>query len=169
MESRSKNILLINNDYSIGIFFVNKFILGYFKYRHKMKKIVFVILVILTAFQTVGFSQTKKDRREMKSDTIAADSLEHRLIILDPAFESWFATQPDKNFYSNSYYAQRNQLFVQEWNRRYMTSNNKDLYDNYIEYDPKIDYGIDINYKLYYYFKYFEHKYHLKLLGFDQE
>jgi hypothetical protein len=134
-----------------------------------MKKLVFVILVIMTAFQTVGISQTKKDMREVKSDTIAADSLEHRLIILDPGFESWFATQPDKNFYSNSYYAQRNQLFVQEWNRRYMTSTNKDLYDNYIEYDPNIDYGIDINYKLYYYFKYFEHKYHLKLLGFDQE
>ncbi len=135
---------------------------------YKMKKTVFVILVILVIFQTVGFSQKKKERVVAKADTVLADSLEYRLIIMDPGFDSWLATQPFKDFYSNDYYAQKNRLYVTEWNLRYVTSLNKDLYDNYIDYNPTTDYGIDINYKLYYYFRYFEETNHLKLLGYGR-
>ena len=130
-----------------------------------MKKSVFIILVILTAIQTDGFSQKKMERERIKADTLAVDSLEYRLIILDPGFETWLATKPAKEFYSNEYYAQKNRLYVIEWNQRYMNSRYKGLYDTYIDYDLNTDYGLDINYKLYYYFKYFEETNHVKLLN----
>jgi hypothetical protein len=49
-----------------------------------------------------------------------------------------------------------------------MMANNDGLYENYIEYNPRIDYGIDINYKLYYFFKYFEETNHISLLNFNR-
>jgi hypothetical protein len=131
-----------------------------------MKKTVYLILVVLVAMQTVGFSQKKNDKVTIKAETKSADSLEYRLIILDPGFETWLAGKPAMNFYSNDYYRQKNRFYVTEWNLRYRTANYNGLYDNYIDYDPNIDYGIEINYRLYYYFRYFEEMNHVKLLNF---
>jgi Family of unknown function (DUF6146) len=132
-----------------------------------MKKTVFLMLAFLVAIQTVGFSQKKKQRGGIKADTISVDSLEYRLIILDPGFETWLFSKPPESFYSNDYYAQKNRFYVTEWNQRYMSDKNG-LYDNYIDYKPGIDYGIDLNYKLYYYFRYFEEKNNVHLLNFDR-
>ena len=33
------------------------------------------------------------------------------------------------------------------------------IYENEINYDSNTDYGLDVNYKLYNYFKFVEHKY----------
>ncbi len=42
-------------------------------------------------------------------------------------------------------------------------SSNQGEYDSYIDYNPNIDYGLDLNYKLYYYFRYFEEKHGIRL------
>jgi hypothetical protein len=131
-----------------------------------MKKSVFLLLAILAGAQTVGFSQATKGRDSLKNDTISVDSVEYQLIIMDPAFDTWLAAKPSKNIYSNNYYVQKNRLYVNEWNLRYTSENSNGLYDNYIDYNPDADYGIDINYRLYYYFKYFEETNHLRLLPF---
>jgi hypothetical protein len=128
-----------------------------------MKKTVLIIIAILMAICTDGLSQNKKDRIKVKSDTIAVDSVEYELIILDSGFEIWLATKPSKEFYSKEYYEQKNRLYVSEWNQRYLTSGNKGLYESYIDYDFTIDYGVDLNYKLYYYFRYFEETNKIKL------
>jgi hypothetical protein len=122
----------------------------------------------MAAIQTVGFSQTKNVREALKNETISVDSVEYCLIIIDSGFDTWLATKPSKNFYSNNYYIQKNRFYVDEWNLRYSTENNNGLYDNYIDYNPDADYGIDINYRLYYYFKYFEEINHVKLVPFSR-
>jgi hypothetical protein len=128
-----------------------------------MKKIVFIILVIYSASQATLSGQTK-DLKKVKPDTTSVDSLEHRLIILDPGFDAWLASKPPKEYYSKEYYALKNRLYVTEWNSRYMTSRNHDLYQTYIDYDYNTDYGLDINYRLYYYFRYFEEVNRVRLL-----
>jgi hypothetical protein len=133
-----------------------------------MKKTFFILLVILVESQTVGLCQKKNSRESLKADTVSADSVEYRLIITDPGFDFWLATKPPRDFYSNDFYAQKNRFYVAEWNLRYSALQNKDLYDNYIDYKPFTDYGIDINYRLYYYFRYFEETNHIKLLNFDR-
>jgi hypothetical protein len=128
-----------------------------------MKKTVFIIMVILVSIHIDGFSQERNDRYKAKTDTVAIDSLEYKIIVLDPGFEAWLATKPSKEFYSKEYYEQKNRLYVSEWNQRYMNSRNNGLYETYIDYNYNVDYGLDINYKLYYYFKYFEDTNKVKL------
>jgi hypothetical protein len=130
-----------------------------------MKRTVYIIIIILIAFQTSGFSQKKRDRDKVKQDTVSVDSLEYKLIVFDPGFDSWLSTRPSKNFYSNEYYAKKNWMYVMEWNQRYMTERRSSLYSNFIDYNPRTDYGIDLNYRLYYYFKYFEETNRVRLLN----
>jgi hypothetical protein len=129
-----------------------------------MKKTVFLLHVFLVTFPAIAFCQKSKGELKLKADTIDSDSVEYRLIILDPGFDTWLAGKPAMNFYSNDYYWLKNRLYVSEWNLRFRTSSDNTLYDNYIDYDPFIDYGIDINYRLYYFFRYFEETNHIQLL-----
>ena len=133
-----------------------------------MKKSGFIILVILVAFQTDGFSQKKRERHKVKADTVSVDSLEYKLIVLDPGFDAWLATKPSNEFYSKEYYERRNQLYVNEWNSRYMTLRQSNLYETYIDYNPGVDYGLDLNYRLYYYFRYFEETNRVRLLNWGR-
>jgi hypothetical protein len=130
-----------------------------------MKKSFKLILIFLIAFQIVGYGQKRNTERKEKADTLKVDSLQYELVILDPGFDSWLATQPPRDFYSNDYYASKNRLYVSEWNQRYMTSRRKDLYESYIDYNPNVNYDIDLNYRLYYYFRYFEEMNHVKLIN----
>ena len=127
-----------------------------------MTKTLFILLVVLVAIRTDGFSQ-KKDRYKVRVDTITVDSLEYELIVLDPGFESWLATRPSKEFYSKEYYELKNHQYVSEWNNRYLAARNNGLYETYIDYNSNTDYGLDLNYKLYYYFKFFEETNKIKL------
>jgi hypothetical protein len=122
-----------------------------------MKKTVyFIIIILMTIIHIDIYSQNKRDNSKVKSDTVSVDSLEHKLIINDHGFETWLITQPPMNFYSKSYYEQRNRLYVSEWNQRYMSNRGRGRYETYIDYDYSIDYGLEMNYKLYNYFRYFE-------------
>ncbi len=121
-----------------------------------MKKKVFMIMFLLSLIYINGYSQKQKENSRLKADTVSVDSLEYKLIILDPGFDSWLATQLPENFYSKEYYEYWNRLCVTEWNQRYLTDHGSILYDSYIDYNDRVDYGLDLNYRLYYYFKYFE-------------
>jgi hypothetical protein len=134
-----------------------------------MKQSFIVILVLLLTGQTAALGQNSKNKAAAKADTITVDSLEHRIIIMDPGFDFWLATQPSKEFYSKQYYEFKNRLYVAEWNHRYTTGQDGAIYDNLIDYNIRIDYGIDINYKLYYYFKYFEHTTGITLLNTSKD
>jgi len=134
-----------------------------------MKEAFVVILVLLFTATTDNFGQDSKRRAVVKTDTVAVDSLEHRLIVLDPGFDSWLATQPSREFYSQGYYETRNRLYVAEWNHRYITGQDKGIYENLIDYNTRLDYGLDINYRLYYYFRFFEHTTGIKLLNTSRD
>jgi hypothetical protein len=131
-----------------------------------MKKSIFIGLVILVAFQLNGYSQKNKNQARVMPDTIKIDSVEYELIVLDPGFDSWLATKPPENYYSKDFYELKNNLYVTEWNYRYDSPQKfGSLYDSRIDYDPFIDYGLDLNYRLYYYFLFFEESNHVKLLA----
>ncbi len=135
---------------------------------HVMKRLMLIIIAffLLIAPDVYGQKGNKKVERS-KVDTLSLvnDSLEYELIIIDPGFESWLAGKPSMNYLSDSYYRSKNNLYVIEWNNRYLSPHRYGLiYENYIEYDPRVDYGIELNYKLYYYFKYFEEKHNVVLI-----
>ena len=93
---------------------------------------------------------------------IANDSLEYEIIIIEPGFNLFINTyaQP-RGYYSQQYLETKNKMLVTEYNQRVRQPNNYDpnLYINEINYDPRIDYGYEVNYLLYNYFVYFSNQY----------
>ena len=139
-----------------------------------MKNLV-LILVLVVSF--IGCNSTSKtansnnDITQKSQDTvrIANDSIEYEIIIIEPGFNSWLETRAKpKGFYSLSYLETRNQFFIMEWNNRVNQPNryNPSLYEMRIDYSPHIDYGYDVNYKLYNYFIYFQLHYRQQLSSF---
>ncbi|MFN8241122.1 MAG: DUF6146 family protein [Bacteroidales bacterium] len=130
-----------------------------------MKKSIFFLIVCFFAVTVTASGQRERRAAKVSPDTLKADSVSYELVVFDIGFDSWLATKPPANYYTQKYYEVWNQQYVKEWN--YRTDHPIKygiLYDMKIEYDPFTDYGLDLNYKLYYYFKFFEEKNKVKLL-----
>lgn len=119
-----------------------------------MKKLMLLLIVILVAsVQTYG----QQDTLRFEPAGEASDSVEYELIVMDPGYESYLAMQPSMEFYSKHYYENWNMRYVREWNYRHSQPlRYGDMYQTYIDYRPNIDYGLELNYKLYHYFRFFE-------------
>ena len=90
----------------------------------------------------------------------------YEITIIEPGFHTWLLSiaRPE-GYYSQSFLEHRNALMVSTWNQRVMQPGryNPNLYEMQINYDPQIDYGYEVNYKLYNYFIYFQRKYNQRL------
>ena len=97
--------------------------------------------------------------------TIENEELEYEIIILEIGFNQWLVTQPPMNYWSLNVLEQRNRAYVFEWNQRAAnpTAWNPNLYNQFIDYEPTIRYGLEVNYMLYMYFEFFQQKYRQRL------
>ncbi|WP_320019590.1 DUF6146 family protein [Labilibaculum manganireducens] len=124
-----------------------------------MKKIICLLFILSIVYGCSTYSafKTPVPVQGNENKIAVTDSVEYELLILDTGFESWFATRNMMaTAHTNNYYKNWNQIYVLEWNQQYMQRNPR--IDNYIEYDPLEDYGLEINYKLYNYFQFVEEK-----------
>ena len=96
---------------------------------------------------------------------ITKNEEEYELIVLDPGFDSWFITtwSPAKDR-SVSYYSYWNQRYVTAWNYKATRPLTSKYFENLIFYDPTVDYGIELERKLYYYFRYVDTKLGIPIL-----
>jgi len=97
---------------------------------------------------------------------ISDDETEYEIIIIEPGFYTWLnSIARPEGYYSQSFLENRNIIMVTTWNQRVLQPNrfNPNLYEMQINYDPSIDYGYEVNYKLYNYFIYFQRKYNQRL------
>jgi len=100
---------------------------------------------------------------------IANDKLEYEIVIIEPGFNFWLqSVAKPEGYYPQDFLESRNRLYVVEWNIRVLNPQryNPNLYELQIDYQPNIDYGYEVNYKLYYYFIYFQLQYKQRLTGF---
>lgn len=117
----------------------------------------------------IEISETEKmafEKKEGDTVTIADDSTEYEIIIIDPGFNFWLqSVAKPRQYYSQTFLENRNRLYVMEWNQRVLQPfrYSPNLYELRIDYDPNIDYGYEVNYKLYNYFIYFQRKYNQRL------
>lgn len=113
----------------------------------------------------------EKQKAQKITDTVAmqSDDGDYEIIIIEPGFNAWLqSTARQPGFYSQSFLESRNRLFVQEYNLRVMQPQryNPNLYELRIDYQSNINYGYDLNYKLYNYFIYFQIQYKQQLSSF---
>ncbi|GFD75607.1 hypothetical protein KUL156_59330 [Alteromonas sp. KUL156] len=97
---------------------------------------------------------------------IANDSLEYEIIIIDPGFTTYLnSIAKPEGFYSQQYLENKNRLYVNTWNYRARNplQFNSNIYENVIDYSPHVDYGYEVNYKLFNYFEFAQRKYRMNL------
>lgn len=115
----------------------------------------------ITEDEKAVFEQQKEDTVE-----IGAAESNYEIIIIEPGFQTWLqAIAKPEGYYTQSFLENRNRLYVINWNQRVLDPQryNPLLYELQINYDPLIDYGYEVNYKLYNYFIYFQRKYNQRL------
>lgn len=137
-----------------------------------MKNLVYVFLIAGILIFSCGTPKktvtTAKDQQE-KPVRIANDSLEYEIIIMDIGFNNYLnSIAKPMSFYSQEYLETRNRIYVTEWNMRAANSLQYDpsIYENIIDYQPHINYGLEVNYKLFNYFQFAQRKYKMRLGSF---
>jgi len=136
---------------------------------NKKSKFYTVLLAVLI-IGCAGTTNTKKDIVNTTGNTsdtlrIANDSLEYEILIVEPGFNSWLATQPPRGFYGQVWLENRNIMNVTQYNNRVLNPSkfNPSIYIQQIDYQRNIDYGYEVNYLLYNWFEFFEQRYKQKL------
>ena len=124
---------------------------------------LFLSILACTTHKTTVAASEPKDPKSVaaKSDTvrIANDSLEYEIVIIDPGFSNWFATNGrPRGFYTQAYLEGHNIPWVTEWNIRARSpiGRQADLYQMQIDYSPGTNYGYEVNYMLFNYLTYFQ-------------
>ena len=146
----------------------------YIPMRTLLAAIVFISILAGACHSSKTGTQT--DGKSTSQDTLTGtatldtikmenDELEYEIIILEIGFNQWLVTQPPMNYWSLNVLQQRNRAYVFEWNQRAAnpTAWNPNLYNQFIDYEPTINYGLEVNYLLYMYFEFFQQKYRQRL------
>jgi hypothetical protein len=139
--------------------------------KNVMKYLLTILVIIVSFYSCDSSKSAMKGDSETKitNDTIriANDSLEYEILIIEPGFDVWLATQPPKGYYGITFLESRNRNYVMEYNNRVRNPQRYStiLYPQEINYDIGTHYGLEVNYLLYNYFIYFEQKYKQKFIG----
>lgn len=136
-----------------------------------MKTTFYIILVLAaligcSSYEGTGTGSSIASKATI-NDTlrIANDSLAYEIIIIEPGFNGWLATQPPRGYYAQSTMEISNHFKVTNYNLRVNNSLQYDpsLYLLQIDYKRNIDYGYEVNYLLFNYFLFFEQRYNQSL------
>ncbi len=135
-----------------------------------MRYLFYFILVLIVGYSCDSSKRistsNEMESNVVKNDTvrIANDELEYEILIIEPGFNQWLVSQPPMGYYGLTFLENRNAFYVLEYNRRVRSiDRSRELYPQEINYDPGTKYGLEVNYLLYNYFKYFEQTYNQKL------
>jgi hypothetical protein len=131
-------------------------------------KYILSALILGAILWSCGSSPIKKSTEKEEPVVISNDSLEYEIIIIDVGFNYYLnAVAQPRGYYSQKYLENQNRIMVANWNFRVGNPQqyNPNLYWNSIEYFPNIDYGYEVNYKLFNYFIFAQQKYKINLRG----
>lgn len=127
--------------------------------------ILAVILLISSCGTPNKINKTSSQNNLEDAVVIENDSLEYQIIIYDNRFDLYLRTiARPQNFYSQDFYENKNVRYIAEWNYRAQNPLKfGDFYGGLIEYNQHIDYGLEVNYKLYNYFQFIRKEYGIRL------
>jgi hypothetical protein len=120
---------------------------------------VFLILFWLLSVQLMAqFQNATIDTLRLAPIEAVGDSAAYELMIFEPGFESWFnrVNRPEW-YYSESYLESWNQKLANQWNALlHQPRRSSCMPTTYLDYDWRISYGLTLNYRLFYYFRYMQ-------------
>ncbi len=135
-----------------------------------MKNIFYLVICVSILFYSCGSTNKTVAQQGVKEEPvrIANDSLEYEIMILDIGFNSFLTSARPESFYTQSNLELKNRIYVLDWNSRARNPSKYDpsIYENIIDYQVNIDYGMEVNYKLYMYFQFAQTKYRTRLSSF---
>ena len=112
------------------------------------------IILLIVACSTQKGLVTVKSNNE---GSIVEDSLEYELVTFDGKFETWYQMHNSPSMYrSQQYYENWNRQYVSAWNYNAMTGRRNSFFEPIVGYESTVDYGFELNHKLFYYFQYVE-------------
>lgn len=130
-----------------------------------MKRLMFGIGVLIL----IAACSTQKGVVKVKTnvdDNAVVDSVEYELETFDSKFEAWYVMHKSPALYhSKSYYENWNRQYVVAWNIKSTNPWKNSFFEPIIGYDPTVDYGFDLNHKLFYYFQYVEHVLKIQIMS----
>jgi hypothetical protein len=146
-NARKSGLRLIHYPHGLVIYFIKGLSL-------------FVFVIIASSGFSMAFEPYVNPPDTLKFEPVdeSKDSVEYELIIFDPAFDSWFfKNRRPIDFFEQSYLESWNSQLVPQWNGAIVSTRNRDCMPaTYLDYRPEIDYGKELNYKLFYYFMYIQ-------------
>ncbi len=129
------------------------------------KSIIYIGILLLVISGCAGGGPVAVDKPASANvvQLQGADDEEYELTIIDPGFQRWFASYGRPiTHYSPNYYADWNKSYVQQWNMladRPLSGGVDYPFENRIDYRSDVDYGVQLNHELYWYFRYIESMY----------
>ena len=132
------------------------------KYLFQFLRLCFLSTLIISC------SSSNVIKEKEKPVIISNKSLEYEIIILDIGFTLYLNTIAKPiNYYSLKFLENKNTIYVANWNMRALNPSkfNSSIYENVIEYRPQVNYGLEVNYKLFNYFQFAQQKYKIRLDG----
>ncbi len=122
-----------------------------------------IAIIVIMGFLYTNCSNLSKIKPDHHTLEVVEEKEEWDIIVLDVEYTTFLnSVARPKEFYSESYYSTRNLFYVTEWNNRFRSGRNPDLYEVEIHYDSNEDYGLDFEYKLFNFFKFVEWKYKVR-------
>lgn len=90
---------------------------------------------------------------------------DYQATVMDAGFDTFLGSQPSKEFYSETVLKGKNSNSVSLWNTRCKNASVYDssIYASIIDYEPRNNYGLDVEYTLYMFFRFMEMKHGIKI------
>ncbi|MCJ8152572.1 DUF6146 family protein [Chryseobacterium sp. SSA4.19] len=131
-----------------------------------MKNVIIILIIALLPFSCTAQTDPKNDKDKSEIKPSKNEDGEWDLTVIDTQFDCFLnAIAKPINQYSESYLKNRNTILVTEWNSYYSSGRYRNIIESSINYDPKENYGLKFEYKLYQVFAYVNWKYGLRMSG----
>ncbi|SHG99707.1 DUF6146 family protein [Chryseobacterium oranimense] len=131
-----------------------------------MKNLILLFFLALIPFSCFSQDSTKKEEEKSEMKPSKNEDGEWDLTVIDTQFDYFLnAVAKPISQYSESYLKTKNSFLVAEWNSYYNSGKYRNIIESGIDYDPRENYGIKFEYKLYQVFAYVSWKYGLRMNG----
>lgn len=131
-----------------------------------MKNLIIILFLIIIPTNSFAQNAPKKEKEDTVMKPEKNDDGEWELTVIDTQFDYFMnAIARPISQYSESYLKSRNTMLVTEWNSYFTSGKYRNIVESSIDYDPRENYGIKFEYKLYQVFVYVNWQYKLKMSG----